>query len=238
MPVITGKGPDFSRIKNEERGIGNYRLSLSLPGNVLTPNRPSDPEPSYLNLREDLFGQICRTEYNRTFARLCFQWWGYKGVFFQGAMGDLGRLSMYVDVNSVAKHTQVACDDLASLEAYLKKDYWLYYEDKEGVNWKARERFKDDPFLGGETPPQFLVGLPENYKKERINDLDWLAYSLTGEGITGAHKSFYWAYPLDENFYLTVVFWADSDVGDKEIRLQRMLTDAKKIMSMVELRKE
>ncbi|MDG9666837.1 hypothetical protein ONV78_03740 [Hahella sp. CR1] len=235
---FSGGGPDFSELRENECGVGKYSIGYKLPGSAINLNRRKEQFLSCVNLQSDLFNSYLQEDSNRQCVRVGFEWWAYRGAFFQGYFGLLGKLSMYIDVNRTNFESQVEQDNLQSLADYLKKDYWDYYEGDKGVNWESRQEFKDDIFTNGDTPSQYLVKLPDEYRVERINEIDWLTYSLVGEGTTGSHASYYWGYPISQNYYITVGFRARPELGEKSIRLERMLTDAKKIMSMVELRKE
>ncbi|WLQ13457.1 hypothetical protein O5O45_27405 [Hahella aquimaris] len=240
MPFITGKGPDFGQLKPLNCRAGDYLLHCQLPGNVHMPTKGREKKPDVVNLRQDMFESMCGQVFNRRCISIGFEWWSYRGLIFQGAMGQLGDLSLNIDVNQTAPTKRLVPNDLLNLESYLRQDFWDYYETEGdgGINWRARERFKNDPFTNGVAPQQYLVQLPDNYEVVDINNVSWLAYYLVGEGTTGTKHSYYWACPLNENFYLTVRFQINFELGDASIRLERMLTDAKKIMSMVELRKE
>ncbi|AZZ95121.1 hypothetical protein EUZ85_01255 [Hahella sp. KA22] len=239
-PALTGKGPDYASLTKKECGVGNYWLSFKLPGNMYMPGKQDSPFPAQLNLRADMFDPHSKQTFNRTYVTVGFGWWCYKGFILQGAFGKLCQLSMRVEVNKAENHTVIRASDLDSLESYLIKDFWDFYESEEraGINWKARQRFKGDAFTKGEVPPQYLVHLPEKYDRETINGVDWLAYHLGPEGRAGHRYSYYWAYPLNDSYYLTIGFKMSFEVGDpKELRRERMAEDACRIMSMVELSK-
>ncbi|AZZ92810.1 hypothetical protein EUZ85_19600 [Hahella sp. KA22] len=241
--VTTGKGPDFSQLTDKCISIGEYRLSYRLPSNRIQSGRPSGPKPDHINLHPDIFESYeLKQEYNRVCSRLVFQWWSYKGFFLQGAFGQLCKFSMHIDINRISSQCSISENDLDSLEAYLKKDYWDYYEtpgegNQRGVNWRAREEFKDNITTKGEVPSNRLVHLPETYIKQHINGTNWLHYSLVGEGIPGPDITHYWAYPLNDCFYITICFWLTFEQGSKDARSERMLQDVNHIMSMVELEK-
>jgi len=55
MPVLTGKGPDFSKLTEKEGFIGDYRLGYKLPGNTLDIGRPKKSRPTLVDLQESLF---------------------------------------------------------------------------------------------------------------------------------------------------------------------------------------
>ncbi|WP_337998576.1 hypothetical protein [Hahella chejuensis] len=188
-----------------------------------------------------MFDSNTEQTFNRTHVTMGFGVWGYKGMFFQGSFGKLCRLSMHVDVNRAEGHTPIIEGDLSSLEKYLKHEYWNYYETdcRGGANWRARQKFKDNALTKGEAPSQYLVRLPEGYDRQIINNIEWLAYYIGPEGRAGYRHSYYWAYPLSDEYYLTIGFRMSFEVGDpKELRRERMLEDAQRIMSMVELRKD
>ncbi|OZG70587.1 hypothetical protein BTA51_24790 [Hahella sp. CCB-MM4] len=246
-PLLTGKGPNFSDLTPRQCGIGDYQLRYKLPGNVLRVTKNKEPCIPRVNLSTDLFDPYSEQSYNREFVHVGFEWWAYKGLFFQGDSGQLGRLTMNIDVNRAATHTPIIEGDLDSLEAYLKKDYWDYYETEEnkdgkaGANWQARYEFDnpDEMIEKGYIPPSrlVLVNLPEVYVRELLNGEKWLSYSIGGEGIPGTGVTLFWAYPLNENYYLTVSFRMSSEIGDEDLRYQRMSEDAQRIMSMVEMTK-
>ncbi|OZG71764.1 hypothetical protein BTA51_19195 [Hahella sp. CCB-MM4] len=247
-PVLTGKGPDFSKLTSKECGLGDYRLRYKLPGNALSNERPNRSKPERVNLRDSLFDSYnVEHDYNRTFVKMDFELWNYKGNYFQGYFGKLGEMSIDIAVNRAEAHTVIRESDLDSLESYLKKDYWEYYETeqnkdgKPGANWEARYEFEhpDELIAKGYIPPQrlVLVQLPEVYEKVCFNDVNWLHYAIRGEGIPGPRYSYYWAYPLSNEYYLTICFRMSSEVGNETMRFQRMLEDAKRIMSTVEVSK-
>ncbi|WP_020405985.1 hypothetical protein [Hahella ganghwensis] len=236
MPKLTGTGPDFSNLQRKECGIGSYRLTFRLPGNPYMQNRPEENLPTQVNLRSDLFDSGCTHTFNRTHITIGFGWWAYKGFILQGNKGQLCDLCLHIDVNKVEGDATLQKGDLISLETYLKDDLDKYYEAEGGVNWKTRQRSQSSNIIRqGETPAQFLALLPERYEKDRINGIDWLSYHFGSEGGGMFRRSDYWAYPLDANYYLTVRFKLTFEAGDRESRLQRMLQDARRIMSMVEL---
>ncbi|WP_431685536.1 hypothetical protein [Hahella sp. NBU794] len=239
-PLITGKGPNFSNLTAKECGIGDYRLGYKLPGNAIDIGRPKKPRPAQVNLGSDIFNSYgCEKEYNRTFVRMEFEWWAYKGSFLQGYFGQLSRVCLYIDVNRVEHHTPLQEGCLDSLESYLKRDYWEYYETERnndgnvGVNWEKRNKREENPHGYGLSP--LLVKLPETYERLSLNGVQWLKYCIDGEGIPGTGITYYWAYPLTNNYYLTFNFRMTSEAGDKKLSYQRMYEDAKRIMSMVEL---
>ncbi|WLQ16011.1 hypothetical protein O5O45_08800 [Hahella aquimaris] len=240
--LLTGKGPAFSRLTAKECSIGDYRLRYQLPGNAIDIGIPKKPNPSHLNLNNDLLATYeCDKEFNRTFVQMGFEWWAYRGFFLQGSFGQLGRMSLHVDVNRAEPHAPISEDDLDSLEPYLKQEYWTYYETEEtggGINLRARQHYENNKVLMGDTPVSgFLVKLPDPYTKERIHGVDWLAYHINSEGMAGHHHTYYWAYPLSKDYYLTVSFWMQLEIGNRSMRSERMRDDARRIMSMMELYK-
>ncbi|ABC29589.1 hypothetical protein HCH_02811 [Hahella chejuensis KCTC 2396] len=247
-PVLTGKGPNFSDLTAKECGIGDFRLQYKLPGNSIYTGRPRKPTPERVNLQRDLFDTYrVQQKFNRTFVQMEFEWWAYRGLFLQGYFGKLSELIMDIDVNRGESHTPFVAGDLDSLESYLKKDYWEYYETEKnrdgepGANWQARYNFDnpDEVRAKGYIPfdTLVLVRLPENYDRVSINGEEWLHYAIRGEGIPGPRITYYWAYPLTESYYLTFSFWLTTEIGNRDMRAQRMYEDAKRIMSMVELMK-
>ena len=248
-PLLTGKGPDFSDLTAQKRYVGNYQLGYKLPGNPVDIGKPKKPTPERVNLKPDLFKSYnIQQRYNRTFVQMEFAWWAYRGLFLQGCSGKLSEMSMTIDVNQVEPHITLQEDNLDSLEIYLKKDIQDYYEAEQnkdgnpGVNWKARYEFEhpDEVRANGYIPLGRLVlvaHLPDTYYRESINGVEWLHYSIRGEGV-GHGRSFYWACPLSASHFLTLGFWMTSEIGDEDLRYQRMLEDAKRIMSMVELTKD
>ncbi|MBU6951024.1 hypothetical protein [Hahella sp. HN01] len=248
-PLLTGKGPNFSKLTTKECGIGDYRLRYKLPGNIIKIGTADAQTPSRVNLQADLFESYSPKKlFNRTFVRMDFEWWAYRGIFLQGDSGLISKMSLHLDVNQAESHTPLFKEKLDSLESYLKKDYWEYYETEEnkdgepGANWQQRYNFEnpDEVRAKGYIPLgrlELVTHLPEIYYREAINGLEWLHYCIRGEGV-GRGQSYYWAYPLSDNYYLTLNFRVSSEIGNKELRYQRMYEDAKRIMSMVELRKE
>ncbi|WP_431687293.1 hypothetical protein [Hahella sp. NBU794] len=248
-PALTGKGPNFSELNVKECVIGDDQLRYKLPGNTIDVGMPDAPVPSRLNLNADLFDSYDpKNLYNHTFVQMEFEWWAYRGLFLQGDSGLLSKMSLHIDVNRINPNSPLGGSDLESLESYLREDYWNYYEAEKnidgvpGSNWQKRYDFDnpDEVRAKGYIPVRrlVLVLLPEIYVKERINGVEWLHYSIDGEGIAGANITYYWAYPLTNNYYLTFSFRTTTELGRNEQRYQRMLEDAKRIMSMVELRKE
>ncbi|ABC33372.1 hypothetical protein HCH_06747 [Hahella chejuensis KCTC 2396] len=248
-PLFTGKGPNFSELSAKECGVGEYQLRYKLPGNTIHIGMPDAPVPARVNLNADLFDSYGPKKlYNRTFVQMEFEKWAYKGRFLQGDSGLLSKMSLHIDVNHAERHTEFRKGDLDSLELYLKKDLWNYYETErnidgeQGANWEARYEFDhpDEMRAKGYVPPDtlVLVRLPEIYERAPINGLEWLHYQIRGEGIPGPRHTFYWVYPMTDSFYLTFSFWMTTEIGNRELKVQEMYEDAKRIMSMVELRKE
>ncbi|WP_431689211.1 hypothetical protein [Hahella sp. NBU794] len=240
--ALTGKGPNFAELTTKECGIGDYRLRYKLPGNVIDTGRAKKARPRQVNLQPGLFNSYENEQkFNRTFVRMDFEWWAYRGVFLQGHLGKLGDLSMDIDVNRAMPHSPIKEGDLDSLESYLKQEYWTYYETEEtgdGINLRARQHYENNKVLMGDTPVSgFLVKLPDPYTKERIHGADWLSYHINSEGMAGHHHTYYWAYPLNKDFYLTISFWMQLEIGNRSMRSERMRDDARRIMSMMELRK-
>ncbi|ABC29958.1 hypothetical protein HCH_03197 [Hahella chejuensis KCTC 2396] len=234
--LMTGKGPDFSVRNAKVCHIGGYELRYTLPGNVYLPGKPRDTLPSQVNLKSDYFEPFSTKKLNRTFIQVAFEWWSYKGTIVQGDLGQLGKLCLTIDVNKIEPHSTVKKGDIDSFIQYLKNDYWRYYEAEDGVNQEVRRRFAKNGMDPDDVPSQFLVQIPDEYTQEKINGATWLSYNLTGEGTAGLRKSYYWAVPLSDEYYLTVSFDMTFEQGDKDDRLHRMLNDARRIMSAVELR--
>ncbi|ABC30047.1 hypothetical protein HCH_03292 [Hahella chejuensis KCTC 2396] len=242
--LLTGKGPNFSNLTAKECGIGEYRLRYKLPGNPINTGRPKKPTPERVNLQRNIFDSYrVQQKFNRTFVQMEFEWWAYRGLFLQGYFGRLGDLSVTIDVNRAEAHIPLVDGGLDSLEVYLKKDLWEYYETeknkdgKPGANWEQRNRVVDNnPYAQAQALQ--LVHLPEVYEREKINGVEWLQYQINGEGIPGPRYTYYWAYPLTDSYYLTFSFWLTTEIGNRDMRAQRMYEDAKRIMSMVELSKE
>nr|WP_164887264.1 hypothetical protein [Hahella sp. KA22] len=245
--ILTGKGPDFSKLTAKECRIDDYLLVFRLPGNVQRLAKHKDPDLTQVLLTPNVFMASVEKEFNREYVHACFEWWAYRGLFIQGHSGKLGDMNLTIDVNRAESHTPIAEGDLNSLETYLRKDLWDYYETeknkdgKPGANWEARYAFEhpEEVSAQGYIPLGKLVlvtHLPEVYYREEINGVDWLHYGIRGEGV-GRGLNYYWAYPLGAGYYLTFNFHLTSEVGDKELRYQRMYEDAKRIMSMVALRK-
>ncbi|MDG9670438.1 hypothetical protein ONV78_22055 [Hahella sp. CR1] len=247
-PALTGKGPNFAELTAKECRIGRYDLHYKLPGNVIDIGRARRPKPTQLNLQQGLFSSYeTMQRFNRAFVQIEFEWWAYRGLFLQGHFGKLSDMSVTIDVNRSEPQSPLVEGDLDSLETYLKKDLWDYYETeknkdgKPGANWEARYAFEhpEEMSAQGYIPLGKLVlvtHLPEVYYRQEINGVDWLHYGIRGEGV-GRGLNYYWAYPLGAGYYLTFNFHLTSEVGDKELRYQRMYEDAKRIMSMVALRK-
>ncbi|WP_245555155.1 hypothetical protein [Hahella ganghwensis] len=241
-PALTGKGPDFSLLDEKECRLGNYQLRYKLPGNPINSGHAKKAKPSQVNLQKSLFDAYdCEKEFNRRFVRVEFEWWAYKGLFFQGHLGNLSQFSMYIDVNRREPHSSFEEGKLSHFEDYLKQDYWQYYETESnpdgqpGANWEKRNRTDpNNPYIDNSGSP--LVQLPERYEREQINGTEWLHYQIQGEGV-GRGLNDYWAYPINSDFYLTISYWMSSEQGDKDSRYLRMLDDARRIMSMVELSK-
>ncbi|ABC33371.1 hypothetical protein HCH_06746 [Hahella chejuensis KCTC 2396] len=239
-PALTGKGPDYSHLSEKECRIGDYVLGYKLPGNLGLKGVRRPNFPLMVNLQPELFDQTSyKQAFNRSYIQVQCESWEYRGFILQGNFGRLCSLALNIDVNRAEPHTTLKTGNLESLKSYLENDFSRYYESEGGINWKARQKFKDDAFTKGEVPDHYLVTLPESYDIENINDASWLSYQIGPEGRAGYRYTYYWAYPVSENFYLTVSFWMLFEHGDiKELRRERMAEDARRIMSMVELRKE